>query len=437
MSEQFTSATLSDVARLQAGINVPAGAMGHGLPYVTVQDLYAGVSIPQETLRLAAIPKRQVEKYTLADGDVLLGKSSVKLDGIGYPSQYRHRNRTVVFSGFTLRAQAYTAHLDSRYLFYWLRLPTTRLWVIGHSQHSALTNLNLTIIRKIPVSFPPLPQQRKIAKILTTVDNLIEKTEALIAKYQAIKQGMMHDLFTRGVDEHGHLRPPYHEAPELYKESELGWIPKEWGVKMLASVSVGGPKNGYFKKPEFVGSGYKLVNVTDLYQPYGIDTDHPAVERVEATEADFQKYGVAEGDLFFTRSSLVLTGIAYCNIVRNVKEPTLFECHVIRIRPNTELMVPDFLALFAQTHVARCFFMAQAKQVTMTTVSQPDICKLLVPVPPKREQHRITTSILSVETKWRQESTYARKLKGEKTGLMQDLLSGKVRVKVDGEAKDV
>jgi type I restriction enzyme S subunit len=54
---------------------------------------------------------------------------------------------------------------------------------------------------------PPPSQQRKIARILTTVDNLIEKTEALIAKYQAIKQGMMHDLFTRGVDEHGHLRP--------------------------------------------------------------------------------------------------------------------------------------------------------------------------------------------------------------------------------------
>ena len=65
------------------------------------------------------------------------------------------------------------------------------------------------------------------------MDNLIEKTEALIAKYQAIKQGMMHDLFTRGVDEHGHLRPTHDEAPELYKQSELGWIPKEWEVSPL------------------------------------------------------------------------------------------------------------------------------------------------------------------------------------------------------------
>ena len=60
---------------------------------------------------------------------------------------------------------------------------------------------------------PPPAEQRKIARILTTLDNLIEKTEALIAKYQAIKQGMMHDLFTRGVDAHGHLRPTQPKPP--------------------------------------------------------------------------------------------------------------------------------------------------------------------------------------------------------------------------------
>ena len=72
---------------------------------------------------------------------------------------------------------------------------------------------------RVRVKVPSPAAQRKIAKILTTLDNLIEKTEALIAKYQAVKLGMMHDLFTRGVDEHGHLRPPHAEAPHLYKPS--------------------------------------------------------------------------------------------------------------------------------------------------------------------------------------------------------------------------
>jgi type I restriction enzyme S subunit len=99
--------------------------------------------------------------------------------------------------------------------------------------------LNYQQLRSFEIPWPTPFERVKIAKILTTVDNLVEKTEALIAKYQAIKQGMMHDLFTRGVDEHGQLRPPYEEAPEVYKESELGWVPREWEVVPLVNFAAG------------------------------------------------------------------------------------------------------------------------------------------------------------------------------------------------------
>ena len=88
----------------------------------------------------------------------------------------------------------------------------------------------------LSVPMPPLPEQRKIAHILTTVDDLIDRTEALIAKLRAIKQGLMHDLLTRGVDEHGQLRPPREEAPELYKESAVGWVPREWEISEMREV---------------------------------------------------------------------------------------------------------------------------------------------------------------------------------------------------------
>ena len=72
------------------------------------------------------------------------------------------------------------------------------------------------VLASLAIKCPPLPEQRKIAHILTTVDDLIDRTEALIAKLRAIKQGLKHDLLTRGVDGHGQLRPPPEEAPELY-----------------------------------------------------------------------------------------------------------------------------------------------------------------------------------------------------------------------------
>ena len=97
--------------------------------------------------------------------------------------------------------------------------------------------LALHRIENLIVFIPEHLQQKKIASILSSVDVVIEKTEAAIAKYKAIKAGMMHDLFTRGIGENGQLRPAYQDAPHLYKDSKLGWIPKEWEVNELITVA--------------------------------------------------------------------------------------------------------------------------------------------------------------------------------------------------------
>ena len=73
------------------------------------------------------------------------------------------------------------------------------------------------------------PEQTKIAEILSTVDQAIEQTEALIAKQQRIKTGLMQDLLTRGIDENGNLRS---EDTHEFKDSPLGRIPVEWELKI-------------------------------------------------------------------------------------------------------------------------------------------------------------------------------------------------------------
>ena len=78
------------------------------------------------------------------------------------------------------------------------------------------------------------PEQTKIAEILSTVDRAIEQTEALIAKQQRIKTGLMQDLLTRGIDEHGNLRS---EQTHKFKDSPLGRIPVEWDAKELGTVA--------------------------------------------------------------------------------------------------------------------------------------------------------------------------------------------------------
>ena len=100
---------------------------------------------------------------------------------------------------------------------------------------STFPEINKRDAARVVIPHPSSKQaQKKIATILTATDTAIEKTEALIAKYQQIKAGLMHDLFTRGVQPSGQLRPPRSEAPEMYQETAIGWVPQEWKVSGLA-----------------------------------------------------------------------------------------------------------------------------------------------------------------------------------------------------------
>lgn len=324
---------------------------------------------------------------------------------------------------------------STEYLYYLLQFHENDFEKRG--QPGTQVNLNTTIVEREVVFFPKYQQQTKIAKILSTVDNLIDQTQNIIDKYKAVKQGMMADLFSRGIDmsgtpetnkSYGQLRPNYEDAPELYQETELGWVPKGWDVHPVENVAIGGFKNGYFKDPKLVGSGKKLINVTELYQDFGIDITTDKVERIIVSPKDFEKYKVDIGDLFFTRSSLVLEGIAKSNIVRNLPEEAVFECHVMRLKPNKEFVVPEFLALFTGMPKARSYLMSMAKQVTMTTIAQPDMVGLPTPVPSLNEQQAIVEKIDAIDELIRKEKETVEKNKNIKKGLMQDLLTGKVKV---------
>jgi type I restriction enzyme S subunit len=111
-----------------------------------------------------------------------------------------------------------------RWLFYYLQTLDLRQM----NEATGVPSLSRDLLYKIEIPTPPKPEQTKIAEILSTVDRAIEQTEALIAKQQRIKTGLMQDLLTRGIDEHGNLRS---EQTHKFKDSSFGRIPVEWEVE--------------------------------------------------------------------------------------------------------------------------------------------------------------------------------------------------------------
>jgi type I restriction enzyme S subunit len=158
--------------------------------------------------------------------------------------------------------------VDSKWLYY--NLSNYNLESLNEA--TGVPSISRDLLYRIEFPTPSYFCQRKIAEILSTIDEQIEQTEVLIAKYQAMKKGVMQDLFSRGVDKNGKLRPPYEKAPHLYKSSELGMIPKEWGIKQLSDVAevnrgkfTARPRND----PKYYGGIYPFIQTGDIANAIG------------------------------------------------------------------------------------------------------------------------------------------------------------------------
>src|ERR1051325_9331360 len=119
-------------------------------------------------------------------------------------------------------------------------------------------------------------------------------------------------------------------------------IPDGWQWRALSEIALVGPNNGIFKRRQDFGEGVLLLNVADLYKSLKLDT--AKLERVKVTDAELKKYAIQPGDLFFCRSSLKKEGIGRCCYAGEISEPTVFECHVMRIQPNPKLADSKYLA---------------------------------------------------------------------------------------------
>lgn len=292
-------------------------------------------------------------------------------------------------------------------------------YFLGLNQGTSINGIKRKDLLSLEVDLLPVDNQVRIAKVLSIVDRAIEQTEALIAKQQRVKTGLMQDLLTKGIDENGNLRS---EETHEFKDSPLGRIPVGWNIKLIKEISLGNIKNGLFKKPSLVGSGFPLVNVSDLYQDFEIDLNK--VERLKVTGKEYASYSVLDGDCFFTRSSLTLDGIGHCNIVRIVNEKSVFECHVMRIRPDTRLVNPIYLAYYCRFYNSRLEIIKKSQQTTMTTISQSVIENLFLPLPALEEQNKIIDLLDQASLEIKLEVRNKEKLQRLKNGLMQDLLTG-------------
>lgn len=192
-----------------------------------------------------------------------------------------------------------------------------------------------------------------------------------------------------------------------------------WVAGQLSDLSTFKLSNGIFNDPEKVGSGYKLVNVSDMY--IGAYIDEEKLSLINISETEYKKNKVECGDIFFTRSSLVKSGIAYSNIYLGHSDNVTFDGHLIKLRPNTKIHSSLFIHYLLKTHVVRSQLVARGKTTTMTTIGQEDVASVRLYYPKKTEQQKIAACLSSLDELIQNESSKLDTYKQHKDGLLQQL----------------
>lgn len=168
----------------------------------------------------------------------------------------------------------------------------------------------------------------------------------------------------------------------------LGEVPEHWEILRFRNIVVGGVTNGLFKTQDAFGDGTRLINVYDAYRG-DFNVDEQSLERVATTAAELRLYRVRCGDIFFVRSSLKLEGVGRAVCCLNQTEDLVFECHLVRARPNLRRVDPRFLILYLNSTFVVHSLIAAAKTTTMATISQPKMLDLPTLLPALPEQRAI------------------------------------------------
>nr|VVV03852.1 Type-1 restriction enzyme EcoKI specificity protein [Aliivibrio wodanis] len=288
--------------------------------------------------------------------------------------------------------------------------------ITSGSSQSALTIEKLS---ELEFNLPPLPEQKKIAAILTSVDEVIEKTQAQINKLKDLKTGMMQELLTCGVGVDG---KPHTE----FKDSPVGRIPMAWDVELIGnlfSVQLGKMLS---KASKITDSPLSYLGNKNIQWGRVVIDD---LEKMDFSEKEKQKFSLETGDLLMCEGG----DVGRCAIWMNEISDCYYQKAIHRLRPIENRYKPVLLMEYMKFAKENGLLVDYISQTSIAHLTKEKLISIPVPVPSITEQEVIIRVLETLSNRLKVADGKLKKNRNLKKALMQDLLTGKVRVKVDSE----
>lgn len=414
----MSETALSAIAEINPGARLPKEITGSNeVSFIPMSDVSeSGGWITRQTRPLRSV----MAGFTaFEEGDVLVAKITPCLEN-GKGAHARGLRNGIGFGSTEFHVLRAKSGVEPRFVFHItqsrrFRQAAERLMVGSAGQQRVQRQFfDEFLVRDFSQG-----EQRAITQILDTLDTAIHETEALIDKLKAVKQGLLHDLLTRGIDANGQLRPPQSEAPQLYKASPLGWIPREWELSTVGSefeIQLGkmldAQKNTGVMRP-YLGNKSVQWDFIDLSE----------IQKMALSISDMERFRLKAGDL------LVCEGgdVGRAAIWEGQLEECYYQKALHRLRPKAGFSTRLMLELL-RYWMGREVLFEYISKTSIAHFTQEKFATVPLPLPSPDEQIRLVSAVLAHKQRQKQEERMLRKLMEQKQGLMDDLLTGRVRV---------
>jgi len=349
-----------------------------------------------------------LNRYFLRKDDLIVARAGT----VGVSVLINQDLSDTVFGSYLIKVKLKEG-ISPKFVYYFFQ--SNNYWKHLHcAQGSTMKNINLPLLKSLILPLPPLPEQNKIAEVLLTVDQYIEEVDKSISKAERLKKGLMQDLLTKGI---GHKE---------YKETEIGKIPSKWRVVRISDIAdvKGGKRLPKSHSLVDYKTSYPYIRIIDFRDMYVKIKNLKYL--LPETQEVIKQYTISSNDVYISiAGSLGLVGLIPIELNgANLTENAAKLCNLKGVDKKYLVYILNSSLVVKQIYS----FTGKAQQPKLALFR---IKKIKIPLPTIPEQNKIAEVLSTVDERIQLLKDKRNKLKRVKKGLMNELLTGRKRVKVE------
>jgi len=418
--EEWETKILGEFFEFKNGLNKEKEFFGYGTPIINYMDVNKKGSLMLDDINgKVSLSESEIQRFNIKKGDVFFTRTSETIDEIAYSTVLVEDVKDGVFSGFVLRARPRKlGELDINFTKYCFSTYIARKEIMSKSTFTTRALTNGRFLSEVNLLIPPLPEQHKIAQILSTWDKAIALQDRLIKQKQTLKKGLMQVLLTGkkrfpGFEEEWST-PIINEVFNFIKTTSFSRAQLNYSDKNQIYYIHYGDIHSKYKKP--------ILDLEETQEIPKLNSDIKLPNSIQYLK---------NGDVIIADASEDYNGVGKAIELQNVNEKKVISgLHTFALRDKKDLTTSGFRAYIFKNPLVKKALKTIATGSKVYGISKGNVQKFQIVLPSIEEQKKIASVLSNFDTEIEKLITHKESLIQQKQGLMQQLLSGEKRVKI-------